>query len=302
MDDLGKLLLFRDVVDAGGFSHAAARRGLSHSTVSKHVRSLETALGVQLLNRTSRTMSLTEAGAVVLASSRRVGASVDTLYEQLDALRGDVVGGLRVNSLVHLSRHIVQPAIETYLDAHPRARVELVVDDGPLQFTRDGFDLAVRVGRLAEGSLTASKLLDNDVCIAAAPQLLARIDAPHHPEDLARLPTVAYRSSQFDISTWTYVDAGSFRSVDVAPVCTVNDGNALLDLVLSGLGIGYLSAFPAAAHLRSGALVRVLPSYTFPRFDPVFMIHGSTEHPSLKLQTFKRHLMAAARSFSPSTL
>ncbi len=293
-DDLGKLLLFRDVVDAGGFSHAAARRGLSHSTVSKHIQSLEAELGVSLLNRTSRSMSLTEAGSVVLGYSRRVGASVDELEGRLDELRGEVVGELRVTSLVHIGKHLVQPAIARYLREFPRSRVQLVLDDGPLHFVRDGYDLAVRVGLHVEGSLTASKLIDNQVCIAAAPSLLERWAAPRHPSELAKLPTVGYRSSQFDISAWTYVEGGEFRTVEVDPVCKVNDGNALLDLVLAGLGVGYLSRFAAEEHIRRGELVRLLPDVELPPFEPVFMLQAATTHPSLKLQAFKRHLVAVA--------
>lgn len=290
MDNLGKLLLFRDVVDAGGFSHAAARRKLSHSTVSKHIKSLEAELGVSLLNRTSRSMSLTEAGSLVLGYSRRVGSSVEELRERLDELRGEVVGELRINSLVHVGRCLVQPAIASYVREFPRSRVQLFLDDGPLHFNREGYDLALRVGLHAEGSLTASKLVDNRVCIVAAPALIERWGAPSHPSELAELPAVVYHSPQFDISAWTYVEAGEFRTVEVQPVCEVNEGNALLELVLAGLGVGYLSAFAVEDCIRRGELVRLLPEVELPPFEPVFMIHAATEHPSLKLRAFKRHL------------
>lgn len=296
MDDLGRLLLFRDVVDAGGFSHAANRRGLSHSTVSKHVRALEDALGVLLLNRTSRTMSLTEAGRVVLGHTRELGASVEALHAQLDELRGDVVGELRINSLVHLGRHLVQPAIERYTAEFPRSRVQLVLDDGPLQFNRDGFDLAVRVGRQVEGSLTATKLMDNDVCIVASPSFLERAGPLQHPRDLARTSTVAYRSRQFDITSWSYVEDGEYRSVEVTPICTVNDGNALLDLCLRGVGVCYLSRFAVQPHLDDRTLVRLFPELDLPSFDPVFLFRAPTDHPPRKIRAFTEHLRTVAQT------
>lgn len=296
MDDLGRLLLFRDVVDAGGFSHAANRRGLSHSTVSKHVRSLEDTLGVLLLNRTSRSMSLTEAGRVVLSHTRDLGTSVQALHAQLDELRGEVVGELRINSLVHLGTHLVQPAIERYAAEFPRSRVHLVLDDGPLQFNRDGFDLAVRVGRQVESSLTASKLIDNDVCIAAAPRFLDRVGPLTHPSELARVPTVTYRSRQFDITTWSYVDAGEYRSVEVTPVCSVNDGNALLDLCLRGVGVCYLSRFAVQSHFDDGSLVHLFPEIALPSFDPVFLIRATADHPPRKIRAFTEHLRAVAQT------
>ncbi|MEM6295084.1 MAG: LysR family transcriptional regulator [Myxococcota bacterium] len=295
MDDLGRLLLFRDVVDAGGFSHAANRRGLSHSTVSKHVRSLEDALGVLLLNRTSRTMSLTEAGRVVLGHTRELGASVEALHAQLDELRGDVVGELRINSLVHLGSHIVQPAVERYRAEFPRARVQLVLDDGPLHFNRDGFDIAVRVGRNVEGSLTATKLMDNAVCIVATPSFLERAGPLQHPRDLGRVSTVAYRSRQFDITAWSYVEGGEYRSVDVTPVCTVNDGNALLDLCLRGVGACYVSRFAVQPHLDDRTLVQLFPEFELPSFEPVFLFRAPTDRPPRKVRAFTKHLRAVVQ-------
>lgn len=298
MDEIGRLLLFKDVIDAGGFSHAAARRGLSHSTVSKHVKALEAELGVLLLNRTSRTMSLTEAGSVVLGFSRHVGASVSELRERLDELRGEVAGELRVASLLHTGKHLVQPAVRRFVEEFPGSRVRLTLDDGPLHFNREGYDVAVRVGLGAEGNLIAQKLLDNDVCIVAAPSLLARVQAPVHPSDLASLPTVGYQSREFDITGWTYIEDGQFRTVEVDPVCRVNDGNGLLDLVLGGMGIGYLSWFSAREFLASGALVQLLPEFDLPPYDPVFVIHASVEYPSPKVKAFKRHLFAVAAKVS----
>lgn len=294
MTGLDKLLLFRDVVDAGGFSHAASRRGLSHSTVSKHVKSLESELGALLLRRTSRTMSLTEAGKAALACCRRIGGNLDELHESLDALRGEVVGELRVSSVLHVATHLVQPAAARFVREFPRARVALVLDDGPLHFSRDGFDLAVRVGLHVEGSLTASKLLSNAVCIVAAPSLLERTGVPKRPEDLAQMPAVAYRSADFDISAWPYRDGEEVRTVEVRPALTVNDGNALLAMVLSGAGVGYVSRFAALPHLRSGALVELLPNTALPPFEPVYIIQATTEHRSLKLEAFKTHLRALA--------
>lgn len=294
MDDVGKLVLFRDVVETGGFSRAAERRGLSHSTVSKHVQSLERTLGARLLNRTSRTMSLTEAGRLVLTHSRSIGASVEALHASLDELRGEVLGALRIQSLVHVGRHLVQPAIATYLAAHPRARVELVLDDGPLHFTRDGYDLAVRVGLDAEGSLSARKLVDNGVLLVASPSLLDRIDPPTHPRDLASLPTVGYRAGAVVVNRWRYEEDGEVHAVAVAPVAEVNEGTALLDLAVAGIGIAYLSAFAAEAALRDGRLVRLLEDFPLPPYDPVYLLRASGGLPSLKVRAFEGHLRAVA--------
>lgn len=294
MDDIGRLVLFRDVVEAGGFSRAAARRGLTHSTVSKHIKTLEAELGVRLLNRTSRAMSLTEAGRLVLETSREVGASVAAMRARLAGRADQLTGTLRISSLVHVGRHLVQPAVTRFVTEHPRVTVHLDLSDGPLHFTRDGLDLAVRVGLEVEGSLTASKLIDNDVCIVASPTLLERLDSIADPSDLARVPTVAYASGPTSITTWAWHDGAGVRTVDVDPVCLVNDGNALLDLVLAGVGVGYVSRFAAASRMASGQLVEVVPGVRLPPYAPVYIIEATTPHTSPAVVAFKRALAEAA--------
>ncbi len=293
MDLADRLLLFADVVDAGGFSKAAARRETSHSTVSKHLKALEAELGVLLLQRTSRTMRLTDEGRLVLAHSRRIGDTLAALRAELDDLRGAVRGVVRVSSLVHLGRHLVQPAVARFLTAHPRARVDLTLDDGPLHFSRDGLDVAVRVGRRAEGSLIARKLADNPVCLVAAPSLVARCGPPTHPAGLADMPAVAYRA-EVQITRWSYLDGESIRSVEVDPVLRVDDGNALLDAVLDGLGVGYLSRFAARPHIERGALVELLPHVELPPYDPIFVIRAAADPAPPRVRVFEETLRDVA--------
>ena len=298
MDNLGKLLLFRDIVDQGGFSRAAGHRSLSHSTVSKHMKSLEAELGVVLLQRTSRSMALTDEGRLVYDYSRRVGGDIGELLERLEESRGEVRGRLKISSLVHVGRHIVQPAITAYLAQYSRTRVDLTLDDGPLRFTRDGFDLAVRVGRDVEGSLSARKLVDNNVCLAASPSFVEKHGLPTSPSELPRFPAVAYASKAVEITVWTYVEEGVYKTVEVHPVYRVNEGNALLDAVRAGVGIGYLSTFAAREDLVAGTICRVLPELELPPYDPVYMIQARSEYRSPRLEAFRRHLRTVAKSIT----
>lgn len=297
MDHVAKLVLFSDVVERGSFSAAAAHWGLSHSTVSKHIKTLEVHLGVQLLRRTSRTMTLTEAGELVLGYGRRVGSSMHELGEQLATLRGEVSGTLRVHGLVHVGRHLVQPAVAALLAEHPHLQVRAVFDDGPLAFHRDGIDVAVRVGLDASADLAASKLMDNEVCLVAAPSLLERHGTPSHPRDLARFPTVAYESGSVRIDAWSYREGDEVHTVAITPACTFSDGNALADGVAAGLGVGYLSAFAAHRGLERGELLRVLPQFELPAYDPVYLLYARTEYVSPSIRAFLRHIRAVARSF-----
>lgn len=165
----------------------------------------------------------------------------------------------------------------------------------PLHFHLDGYDLAVRVGLDVEGSLAASKLVENDVCVVAAPSLVERLGQPSHPSALSQFPVVGYQSAQYNINAWTYVDGEEYRTVEVHPICRVNDGNALLELVIAGLGVGYVSRFAAREAIRRGELVELFDAFAFPAFEPVFMVHASTEHIPMRLKAFKSHLRQVAQ-------
>lgn len=286
LDHWSKLLLFKDIVDKQGFSNAARYRGVSHATVSKQLKALEAALGVTLLERSSRSMTLTEEGRIAYQHSQRIGAQFDDLLEDMEARRSGVRGELRVGALLHISKHIVQPAVAAFLQAHPLAQVTLLLDDGPLNFTRNGLDCAVRVGQVGEGELHVSKLMDNPVCIVASPNLLQRCGQPQHPAELANFPTVAYATEVVAISVWSYLEDGAQQTVAVRPVYQVNDGNALLDAARAGIGIAYVSAFAAQADLAAGNLVRLLPDFRLPDYEPVCVIRGRALRRSSKLQAF----------------
>ena len=129
----------------------------------------------------------------------------------------------------------------------------------------------------------------------ASPSLLSRAQAPATVADLRAMPTVGYRSSEVRIATWPYLVGGDVRTVEVAPVCWASDGNALLDLVLRGVGVGYLSRFAAAEHVRRGDLVVLFPEVALPAFDPVYVVHAPEAQPSPKVAAFRRALVDVAR-------
>ena len=298
MDDLGKLVLFHDVVELGGFSAAARKWHLNHSTVSKHVKTLERQFRVQLLERTSRSMRLTAAGEIVLEHSRRIGTTYEEMLQRLEEARGQVSGELRIGSLIHIERHLLQPAIQSFLADHPKVRITLVLQDEPLSFYRSELDLALHVGLPTEGTLIAKKLMDNEVCLAASPELLERAGPLEHPDELARYPTVAYASPEAEITTWAYREKGEERIVRVRPVLRTTDGNSLLEAVRHGLGVGYLSFFAARADLEAGRLVRVLPEFALPAYAPVYLLSAPSEYVSPRIEEFKRCLVHTANALA----
>lgn len=293
MNNLDKLLIFRDIVEMKSFSGAAKLWNLSHSTTSRHLKSLESYLGVQLLYRTSRTMTLTEEGQLVYDYSCQIGASLDELTERLSEQKGRVQGDLRINCLVHVGRYFAQPYLASFCDKYPQVRVSLVLDDGPVNLTQGLFDMAIRVGLPTEASLTVRKLADNPVCLAASPEFVERFGVPKQPEELSSFRTVTYSNFLGDIDTWTYKEGEEFRVIRVHPVCRFNEGNALLQGVLNGLGIGYLSAFAAEPEFASGRLVPILPKLKLPAYDPVYLIRPTQQFIPPKVEAFQQHLLQA---------
>ena len=165
----------------------------------------------------------------------------------------------------------------------------------PVGARRPAFDLAVRVGLEAEGSLRARKLIDNEVCLVATPELIARAGELQHPDELARYPTVAYAAPKHDIRSWRYREQQEVRSVEVEPLLYVSDGNALLDAVKAGVGVGYVSAFAVQPELESGELVRVLPAFELPAYAPVYMLYAASDYTSPKLEALQRALLEHAK-------
>ncbi|MBX2802522.1 MAG: LysR family transcriptional regulator [Myxococcales bacterium] len=295
MEDVDRILLFRDVVEAGGFAAAAARRGMAHSTVSRQVRALEDRFGVPLMTRTTRTRQLTPAGVLVLAHARRIGVQLDELLAELERLEELVSGELRVHSLVHVGAVLVLPAVERFAAEHPAVDVFLTLSDEPLAFSRAGLDVALTVGLPPAAELVARKLCDNAVCLVAAPSLLEGRPLPEHPTDLLRWPIVAYHSGTVEVTRWPYVDQGRVRTLSVRPRMTVNDGVSLLDLVRRGLGVGYLSCFSVMEDLRRGTLVQILPEVQLPPYAPIYVVHADRRLVSARVQQFVRCLRATVQ-------
>lgn len=301
MAQIDRLLVFRDVVDAGGFAQAAQLRGTVHSTISRQVKELEESLGVLLMTRTTRNKQLTPAGEVVLRYARRIGGSYEEMLNELERQRELVGGELRVQSLVHVGAAIVMPAIDLFSEQFPDVEVSLRFDDGPIEFHKRALDIALTVGIPDVDQLVIKKLCENDVCIVASPELFARTEArlgaPSSPADLLDWPIAAYKSADAFVDTWRYELGGELHTLQVKPHLTVNDGVSLLDAVRRGHGIGYLSRFSVRESLRAGELVEVLPEVRLPSYDPVYLVKANVALSSRRVEVFEACLREIVRGW-----
>lgn len=275
------LLRFTAVADAGSFQAAADRLHLDRSVLSRRVAALEAALGVRLLHRSTRAMSLTEAGAAIAARGRALGATLGEVQQIADDAQQRPRGLLRVTAATHFGQVVVVPAAARFQQAHPEVALELRLDNRRTDLAAEGFDLAIRIGELADSALIARPLCSNPLRLVAAPAFLRR----HGPIDalatLLRLPAVSYRADGLEHSELRTLDT---RGRAVAwPLQRIgfwsNSGEALLAALVAGMGWGCLPAFLAHAELRAGRLVALLPTQRLPPFGSVHAIYGQRQLP-----------------------
>lgn len=265
-DALADLPAFAAVAEAASFSRAAARLGVSRSAVSHTLRALETRLGVRLLNRTTRSVRPTPAGARLLTRLGPVFSEVEAALEELDAGRDEPAGRVRISAHRTAAFHAVLPRLAVFADAWPKVQVELAVDDGLVDIVAQGFDAGVRPGpMLAQDMISVRIGSEQPTVVVAAPGYLARFGRPQTPADLSAHRCLNYRyTSSGAIHRWPLA-RGEAR-VEIAPPgpFVTNDVNALIDAAVSGLGVALLTHAHVAPHLASGALETMMDDWTVP--------------------------------------
>ncbi|GBD44224.1 HTH-type transcriptional regulator PgrR [bacterium HR40] len=276
MDTLEAMRSFVAVAECGGMTHAARRLGLAKSTVSKQIGELERRLGLALVNRNSRRLSLTPAGEAWLATCRRVLAEVEAGEGELAARSGLPRGRLRVSAPVSFSLLHLSPLVPQFLAAHPQIELELVLDDRHVDLVAEGFDLAVRIGRLPDSSLVARRLGEARTFCVASPAYLARRGRPRHPRELIDHDCLRYLNGR-ELQAWSFEQNGRRVVVPVRGRFIANNGDVLRDAALADFGIARLPSFLVARDLAAGRLEPLLEDWTttgfgiyavFPRHRP----------------------------------
>lgn len=261
MDRLQSMRAFSKVVEAGSFARAAALMDRDTASVTRLVADLERHLGARLLNRTTRSLSLTEAGTGYLLRCRRILEDVDDAEALARENTGQVRGRLRMLAGTTLGLEILAPRLAGFRERHPDVIVELDLTDRPVDLVGEGYDLAVGP-RLAEipGHLVARRLFDTPVILAAAPGYLAARGIPRTPADLARHACLNFRHEALR-EHWTLHGAGGDLTVPIATVLLSNNADVLRVAARSGMGICVTGERVVEQDLRAGTLVRVLPDY-----------------------------------------
>lgn len=284
MHDINDMLLFAQVVKARSFSGAAARLGISKSRVSKSVARLEAALGVRLLQRSTRRLSLTEVGEAYFEHCDRIVDEMAQAENTIGSLHREPRGKLRFSAPVAFSTLHVAPALADFMLQYPELAVDMTISDRLVNLVDEGYDLALRIAPAPGDNLVARRLAPIRRKICGSPAYLARWGVPEKPEDLAghNCLDYTYLTTQ---GFWHLRGPAGDISVPVAGSLRINDDEALSQAVLGGLGLALLPTFIVGSELQAGRLVEVLPGYVpVERF--IYAVHLPNRHLPLKVRAF----------------
>ena len=285
IEHASEMAVFVRVVDARGFSAAAPALGLTPSAVSKLVTRLEARLGVRLLQRTTRALSLTAEGETFYTAARRIVGEIAALEAEIGDRRGTPHGLLRVTTSLTFSTHQLTPMIGEFLARHPAIQLELMPTDRVVDMVEESIDVAIRIGRLPDSSFMARKIGDDVRLVCAAPSYLAAHRAPERPEDLACHNCILSRD-RAHLNRWPFRIDGQVREIEVDGRVAVSEGEAQLRLGLQGLGIVRLTRLTLATAIKRGELVPLLLDYSAEEPVPIHAVYPHRKHLAAKVAAF----------------
>lgn len=297
LNQLDGLLAFWKVAQHRGFTAAAAALEVSPSALSQAIRTLETRLGVRLLNRTTRSVSLTEAGEAYLSRIGPALADVLDAGEQLHALQGRPSGLLRINAARISIAMALQPLLAGFLNAYPEVQVELTNDEGYVDIVERGFDAGVRMGESVQKDMVAVPLGGPvSVAVVGSPDYFKRHPAPRHPSDLVNHNCVRFRfSGSGAIYKWEFTVDDRIVEYEVSGSLTISDSIFSVEAALDGIGLAYAFEGLVIEHLKSKRLKRVLSDFS-PSFPGFYLYYPSRRQQPAKLKAFVEHLRAHSGS------
>ena len=274
------------VIEAGSFARAAEALGLSPSGVSRAITRLEASVGVRLLDRTTRSLGLTDEGRVLYANINPLLLGIEDAVTHASGSAGAVRGRLRVNTDAFTSRLLLSPHLQRFLALYPELSLDLIARDQLGDLVGEGFDVAVRFGEPPSSSLVARKLLDTRIVTAASPAYLAAHGRPSKPSDLARHQCIQVRDPLTGQPySWEFHKGRQVTCVPTSGRLLLTEVGTILGSCLAGIGIAQIKALGIQAQLDEGTLVDLFPHFPDERF-PLFALYPSRHLPAAKVRAF----------------
>lgn len=290
MDKLDSLRAFVKVVELGSFSEAGRQLRLSRSAISKYVAELEESLGVQLLNRTTRHASPTEAGQTYFERALSILADIDAADQAVAQAQSSPRGLLRVNAPMSFGTLQLGPAVADFMATCPELQIQLALSDDQVDPMQGGFDVTLRIADLESSSLIARKIVAIDRAVCASPDYLKQHGTPKLPEDLRKHALLTY-GLLLTGNQWKLTGKDGDHWIQPSWSLCVNNAEVLRDAAIGGRGIALLPTFIAGDALRAGTLLRVLKPYKAPPLT-LYAIYPPTRHLAMKVRLFIDFLVA----------
>lgn len=296
-----ELGFFVCLATCGNLGAAARELGITTPAVSKRLSHMEARVGVPLVNRTTRRMSLTPEGEVFLEHARRILADISELNQLLSASKGQPQGRLRVNATLGFGRLHVAPAISRYVLQYPQVDVQLQLSVDPPALSDDRFDVCIRFGEPGDARVISRRLASNRRLLCASPKYLAAHGEPKSPSDLVRHNCICIRQGDEAYGLWRFnadrETGGGGEAVKVRGNLTSNDGEVAVNWALDGHGILMRAEWDIERYLESGRLVRVLPQCRTPDAD-IYAVYPQRHQLSLRIRTFVDFLSTSFARFA----
>lgn len=287
MSKLEDMEILVHVVEAGSFTRAADQLNSTKSMVSRRLSELEKRLGARLFNRTTRRLSLTEAGQTFYEHSRKIISEVEEVEESMGGNVSEPRGRLRVNAPTSFVDEI-SPAILEFIQRYPQLQLDLHLSDQHLDIVSEGFDLALRLGHLRDSTLVARRLAPCNFVVCASPAYIKRHGEPATPEIISQHECVVYGNLPVS-EIWQFIVDGNPFVPEVNARISMNVGKAIVRAVVAGMGIGLLPTFVVSEAVRSGSLVQVLKDYKVMEHG-LYVVYPSNRYVPARVRMFVDYL------------
>ncbi|TMP51057.1 MULTISPECIES: LysR family transcriptional regulator [unclassified Pseudoalteromonas] len=280
MDTTSRLLMLLEVVEQGSFAKAAELRNIDRSVISKQISRLEDELGVRLLNRTTRSFSLTAAGAEMIKKAGELRELLGETVRMAENYHLEPRGVLKITSSTLIGRRYLQPVLNDFQKRFPQVEVELRLDDRLVDIVSEGFDLAFRIGEPKDSSLIARKIARNRLLIVAAPEFISTYGMPSSMEELADLPAASYASNSMRVETVDYYNSsGEPCEQKIKSVYRANDAEALLMKAISGTAYFVAPAFIIGDEITEGKLIPILTDVKLMDYSAMYAVYPHRDLP-----------------------
>jgi DNA-binding transcriptional LysR family regulator len=294
MDKFLEMKTFAAVVDGGSFVQAADTLSMSKPAVSRHVAELEQRLGVRLLQRTTRKLSLTEEGRLFYGRCKTVLADVEVAEEEITAQSIAVKGLIKVNVPISFGLLELAPLWPDFMTRFPDVELDITFADRMVDLVEEGYDMAVRIARLPNSSLVSRKLASTRLVLCASPAYLKKHGKPQQPSELADHAVLSYRLMATG-DQWNFDGPDGAVAVTVKPVMRTNSGDTCIAAARKNKGVVLQPSFMVNAHLQSGALVELMPSYHSIELG-IYAVYPTRHYVSPKVRALIDFLAKALKS------